>query len=135
DQILGLFIGHRQANNVVGAAKKVFEGQMLYSSVVHGCDWIGHENFHAQRYADRSEVLTDVAVTNDTKTAAGKLPPHHDLRSLSGMIICRRSRNSARQVDQIPERKFRHRLHEAGPGSRDQYAHRGSRPDINIADI
>src|SRR5271155_4839483 len=108
---------------------------MLYPGVAHGCDWIGHQNFHSQRYADRGEVLTDAAVTDDTKTAAGKLPPHHDLRSPSGMIIRRRARNSARQVDQEPERKFRHRLHEAGPGSRDQYALLGSSPDINIADI
>ena len=52
-----------------------------------------------------------------------------------GMIIRRRTRHAARQVDHEAERELRHRRHEAGRGARHQHAGLRRGRDIDVADI
>ena len=51
------------------------------------------------------------------------------------MIIRRRPRHPARQIDQEADRELRHRRHEARPGPRHQHTRRGRGCDVDIADI
>ena len=84
---------------------------------------------------NRRESAADAAIADDAEAAAGKLPSHHDLRLPPGMVIRRRPRNPARQVDQVAERQFSDGCHEAGSGAGDQHAGRGRGIDVDIADI
>ena len=52
-----------------------------------------------------------------------------------GMIVGRRARNAARQIDHEAEREFGDRLDEARPCPRHQDAGRGRGIDIDVADI
>src|SRR5882762_7378378 len=108
---------------------------MLDTCLIDGCKWIGNKNLHAERDADLRKVSADAAVTNDAKTTARQLPSHHDLWFASGVVIRGCARNSPRQIDQKAECEFRHRLHEAGAGARDQHSRRGRSLDVDVADI
>ena len=108
---------------------------MLDAGVADARKGIGDQDLHAQHLGDISEVAADAAIADDAEAAAGELPAHDDLGLAPGMIVRRRARNAARQIDHEAERQFGDRLHEAGPGPRDQDAGGGSRIDIDVADI
>ena len=116
DQIFGLFIGDREADDKVGTAEEIVERHMLDAGIVDGRKGIGDQNFHAQHFCDPGQIAADAAVADDAEAAAGQLPAHDDLRLAPGMVIGARARNTARQIDHEAERKFRHRLDEAGSG-------------------
>ena len=86
-------------------------------------------------FAIPAQIAADAAIADDAEAAAGELPAHDDLRLPPGVIIGRRARNAARQIDHEAEREFGDRLHEAGSGARDQHAGGGCGLDIDVADI
>ena len=52
DQIFGLFVGDREADDVVGAGKQIVERQMPDIGIADGREGIGDHHFHAQRLGE-----------------------------------------------------------------------------------
>ncbi len=71
DQILGLFVRHRETNDVIGPCEKILKRDMLDISVIDSDEGIGDQNRHAQRFRDRRQIAADAAVADDAETAAG----------------------------------------------------------------
>ena len=108
---------------------------MLETLFADGRKGIGNQNFHAQHPGDLSQVTADAAIADDAEAAAGQLPAHDDLGLALRMVVGRRARYAARQIDHVAEREFGDRLNEAGSRPRHQDAGRGRGVDIDVADI
>ncbi len=114
DQILGLFIGDGETDDIVGARQEIVERHMLDCGIADGREGIGDQNFHAQHLRNRRQMAADAAIADDAEAAAGQLPAHYDVRHPSGMIVGGRARHAARKIDHEAEREFGHRLDETG---------------------
>ena len=103
-QILGLLVGDGEADHVVGAAQKILQRQLDEALVVDLGVGIGHQHRDAERGEQRRQRARDAAIADDAHRAAAELAADLISGMRPGVIVGRRARDAAREVDQQAQR-------------------------------